>query len=191
MPTKKEIASLRELLRKANAEGELLSAAEKGRQLTNLLAYLESAVLLARRMAEEQPQPPIHQSARSPVWPLTEIAGSIETNEFGWLHITLNTLLPHCRFKTPAYLSDTIIRLVESHQSEGGRVPFFRKAILIIDEHCDLKNRQVFDQDNKGSPPHSILPMPRKSKPSGSLIRSKTSWRFSAPPVWPSPSSVS
>ena len=25
-----------------------------------------------------------------------------------------------------------------------------RKAILIIDEHCDLKNRQVFDQDNKG-----------------------------------------
>ena len=33
MPTKKEIASLRELLRKANAEGELLSAAEKGRQL--------------------------------------------------------------------------------------------------------------------------------------------------------------
>ena len=59
MPTKKEIASLRELLRKANAEGELLSAAEKGRQLTNLLAYLESAVVLARRMAEEQSQPPI------------------------------------------------------------------------------------------------------------------------------------
>ena len=150
MPTKKEIARLRELLRKANAEGEFLTAAEKGRQLTNLLAYLESAVLLARRMAEEQPQLPIHQSARSPVWPVTEIAGSIETNEFGWLHITLNTLLPHCRFKTPAYLSDTITRLVESHQAKGGRVPFFRKAILIIDEHCDLKNRQVFDQDNKG-----------------------------------------
>ena len=52
MPTKKEIARLRELLRKANAEGEFLTAAEKGRQLTNLLAYLESAVLLARRMAE-------------------------------------------------------------------------------------------------------------------------------------------
>ena len=89
MPTKKEIASLRELLRKANAEGELLSAAEKGRQLTNLLACLESAVLLARWMAEEQPQPPIHQSARSPSWSVTEIAGSIETNEFGWLHMVL------------------------------------------------------------------------------------------------------
>ena len=114
MPTKK-IASLRELLRKANAEGELLTAAEKGRQLTNLLAYLESAVLLARWMAEEQPQPTIHQSACSPAWPVTEIADSIETNEFGWLHITLNTLLPHCRFKTPTYLSDTITRLVEGH----------------------------------------------------------------------------
>lgn len=150
MPTKKEITSLRELLRKANAEGELLTSTEMGRQPTNLLAYLESAVLLARRMAEGQPQLPIHQSARSPAWPVTEIAGSIETNEFGWLHITLNTLLPHCRFKTPAYLSDTITRLIEGHQAKGGRVPFFRKAILIIDEHCDLKNRQVFDQDNKG-----------------------------------------
>ena len=131
MPTKKEITSLRELLRKANAEGELLTAAEKGRQLTNLLAYLESAVLLARRMAEEQPQPPIHQSARSPVWPVTEIAGSIETNEFGWLHITLNTLLPHCRFKTPAYLSDTITRLVESHQAKGGS-PFSARLSSLL-----------------------------------------------------------
>ena len=148
MPTKKEIANLRELLHKACSESDLLSTAEKGRQLTNLLAYLESAVLLARRMAEGQPQLPIHQSARSPAWPVTGIAGSIETNEFGWLHITLNTLLPHCRFKTPAYLSDTITRLIEGHQAKGGWVPFFRKAILIIDEHCDLKNRQVFDQQS-------------------------------------------
>lgn len=150
MPTKKEIANLRELLHKACSESDLLSTAEMERQLTNLLAYLESAVLLARRMAEGQPQLPIHQSAHSPAWPVTGIAGSIETNEFGWLHITLNTLLPHCRFKTPAYLSDTITRLIEGHQAKGGWVPFFRKAILIIDEHCDLKNRQVFDQDNKG-----------------------------------------
>ena len=150
MPTKKEIANLRELLHKACSESDLLSTAEMERQLTNLLAYLESAVLLARRMADGQPQLPIHQSAHSPAWPVTGIAGSIETNEFGWLHITLNTLLPHCRFKTPAYLSDTITRLIEGHQAKGGWVPFFRKAILIIDEHCDLKNRQVFDQDNKG-----------------------------------------
>lgn len=150
MPTKKEIATLRALLQKANTEGELLTATEKGRQLTNLLACLESAVLLARRMAEKQPQPPFAPSPRSPVWPVSEIAGSIETNEFGWLHITLNTLLPHCRFKTPAYLSDTITRLVQGHQAEGKRIPFFRKALLVIDEHCDAQNRQVFDQDNKG-----------------------------------------
>ena len=121
MPTKKEIANLRELLHKACSESDLLSTAEMERQL---------------------------QSARSPAWPVTGIAGSIETNEFGWLHITLNTLLPHCRFKTPAYLSDTITRLIEGHQAKGGWVPFFRKAILIIDEHCDLKNRQVFDQQS-------------------------------------------
>ena len=150
MPTKKEIANLRELLHKACSESDLLSTAEMERQLTNLLAYLESAVLLARRMAEGQPQLPIHQSAHSPAWPVTGIAGSIETNEFGWLHITLNTLLPHSRFTTPAYLSDTLTRLIAGHHAKRGWVPFFRKAILIIDEHCDLKNRQVFDQDNKG-----------------------------------------
>lgn len=153
MPSKKEIAQLQKLLEKAATEGVLLDTTEKsglGRQLLNLLEPLENAVLLARRMAEEQPRRSSGQSARSPVWPVTEIAGTIETNEFGWLHITLNTLLPHCRFKTPAYLSDTITRLVEGHQARGKQIPFFRRALLVIDEHCDVKNRQVFDQDNKG-----------------------------------------
>ena len=152
MPGKKDIAQLQKLVQKAVVEGNLLPVTEKGRQgrqLLNLLEPLENAVLLARRMAEEQPQLP-GQSARSPIWPVTEIAGTIETNEFGWLHITLNTLLPHCRFKTPAYLSDTITRLIENHRAMGKTIPFFRRALLVIDEHCDVKNRQVFDQDNKG-----------------------------------------
>ena len=33
-------------------------------------------------------------------------AGSIGMTEYGWLHIELNNLLPHCRFSTPEYLHD-------------------------------------------------------------------------------------
>ncbi len=153
MPSKKEITQLQKLLEKASIEGTLLDTTEKsglGKRLLILLEPLENAVLLARRMAEEQPRRFSGQNPRSPVWPVTEIAGTIETNEFGWLHITLNTLLPYCRFKTPAYLSDTITRLVEGHQARGKQIPFFRGALLVIDEHCDVKNRQVFDQDNNG-----------------------------------------
>ena len=95
---------------------------------------------------------------------------SLLTDKIARLHITLNTLLPHCRFKTPSYLSDTITRLIEDHRASGGRIPFFRKAILIIDEHCNLKNRQVFDQDNKGwkAIPNAlkdILPRQREISP--------------------------
>jgi len=150
MSDKKEINQLQKLLQRAVSQGNLLDAVEKNqqeKQLLNLLEPLESAVLLARRMAEERFQQTSKPAHRSSVWTIAEIAGTIEVNPFGWVHITLNTLLPHCRFKTPAYLTDTISRLLRSYK---GKLPWFEKAILIIDEHCDLANRQIYDQDNKG-----------------------------------------
>ena len=35
-----------------------------------------------------------------------QIAGSVEMLEYTWLHIQINTLLPHCRYQTPAWLTD-------------------------------------------------------------------------------------
>jgi hypothetical protein len=71
-------------------------------------------------------------------------------NEYGWLRIALNTLLPHCRYTTPAYLSDTITRLLDEYEARGKPLPRFDAATLIIDEHCDIDSRAVYDQDNKG-----------------------------------------
>lgn len=77
----------------------------------------------------------------------TGITGGIEVTTNGWLHIWLDTLLPHCRFGFASDISDAIQRLLISYD---GVLPFFDYAFLIIDEHNELENRRVFDQDNKG-----------------------------------------
>ena len=94
--------------------------------------------------------PRIGEPEGKPVLPPSEIAGKIEVNLFGWVHITLYTLLPNCRYRTPEFLQETISRLLQSYTRTKGPLPWFEKALLVINEHCDLRNRQVFDQDNKG-----------------------------------------
>ena len=69
---------------------------------------------------------------------------------YGWLHITINTLLPHCRYQSPNWFSDTIRRLLDSYEACGKELPFFERAMLIIDEHTAMEGRHIFDQDNKG-----------------------------------------
>lgn len=86
----------------------------------------------------------------APVLPYMSICGTVRIIEYNWLHIKLNTLLPHCRFQTPQYLSDTITRLLDNYAVNGGNIPRFENAMLIIDEHCDIESRAVFDCDNKG-----------------------------------------
>lgn len=85
-----------------------------------------------------------------PVLPPSKVTGKIEVDQFGWVHITLYTLLPHCRYRTPEFLQETVSRLLQSYTRSKGPLPWFEKALLVIDERCDLRNRQVFDQNNKG-----------------------------------------
>ncbi len=87
---------------------------------------------------------------RKPVLPPLDVAGSISVNEFGWLLMELNTLLPHCRFSTPVWLTDTITRLLDQHERRQGKLPMLDRALLVIEEFCDVDSRNVFDQDNKG-----------------------------------------
>lgn len=75
------------------------------------------------------------------------ITGAIEVTPDGWLHIRLDTLLPHCRYGSVSQLSNGVFSLLEQYD---GNLPFFKRSLLVIDEHCSEKNRRVFDQDNKG-----------------------------------------
>lgn len=78
---------------------------------------------------------------------LNDIAGSIEVTDEGWLHITLNTLLPNCRRRISNYIGDTISRLIESSEYE---LPYFETAFMAIVEYCNHKNHNALDNDNKG-----------------------------------------
>ena len=64
--------------------------------------------------------------------------------------IKLNTLLPHCRYQTPGWLTDTIRRLLDDYEAAGNTLPCFERALLVIDEHSDVSGRHIFDSDNKG-----------------------------------------
>lgn len=118
-------------------------------QIDKLLSAAENAVILLRTLYEERT---VNNSLTEETKPHSTVryAGTLEVNEFGWLHITLYSLLPHCRYKTPKYLTDTLSRLIQEYTNKGGDLPFYEKAALIIEEHCDIQNRQVYDQDNKG-----------------------------------------
>ena len=82
--------------------------------------------------------------------PAADIAGSVESFGYDWLHITLHTLLPHCRYQTPNWLSDTIRCLLDEYEACGKKLPFYSRAMLVIDEHTSIEGRHIYDQDNKG-----------------------------------------
>ncbi len=120
------------------------------RELERVAAQLErSAVEMRSLCAHCQPQD--QPMGRKPALEPLEIAGRAESNAFGWLHIQLNTLLPNCRFESPLWLTDTVTRLLdELEQRHGKKLPVLDQALLVIDEHCDIDARRVYDQDNKG-----------------------------------------
>jgi len=118
------------------------------RTMETMTIQFEQAALTLRELCEA------HSSeigiARKPSLPCLDVSGSIDLIENQWLHIRLETLLPHCRYQTPAYLSDTIRRLLDAFEARGQKLPFFQRAVLMIDEHSNIDGRHVFDQDNKG-----------------------------------------
>lgn len=115
--------------------------------LDEMAGQLEASAVELRILCETH-QPRLTDALQKPKLPALEVAGFVEVNEYGWLHISLNTLLPGCRFRTPVWLTDTIVRLLD-HYERRQKLPTFHKALLIIDEHCNIESRQVFDQDNK------------------------------------------
>lgn len=109
----------------------------------------ERSVLELRRLCEKH-TPGVGGYGKRPILPRMEISGFVETFGYGWLHIQLNTLLPHCRYQASEWLGDTIRRLLDDYEAGGSKLPFFREAMLVIDEHCGVDGRHIFDQDNKG-----------------------------------------
>lgn len=119
------------------------------RELERAAAQMEHGAVEMRALCAQY-QPPVLSVGQKPKLVPLEIAGHIERNEFGWLHIQLNTLLPNCRFESPLWLTDTVTRLLDQLERRQGKLPVIEEALLVIDEHCDIVSRRVYDQDNKG-----------------------------------------
>lgn len=155
---KQDVSRIQELTAGAFQQtGGLAALADSGqadarklqRQLEQTMERFEQAALELRRLCEKH-SPGIGSYGNRPAAPRMETAGYVERFGYGWLHIQLNTLLPHCRYQTPEWLSDTIRRLLDEYESSGSTLPHFKSAMLVIDEHCGIDGRHIFDQDNKG-----------------------------------------
>jgi len=120
-----------------------------GIALDKTAAQYESGLVMLRNLCESAHPGPA-QIGTKPALPHMNISGRLEVNHYSWLHIELSALLPNCRFQTPVYLRDTITRLLDEYEKAGRALPRYDSAMLMIDEHCDIDSRQIFDQDNKG-----------------------------------------
>jgi len=119
------------------------------RKLEELTVKYESGVVDLRNYCERKYHAATSEDGKPQLIPFA-VKGRVEVNEYGWLHIKLDALLPHCRYATPTYLSDTISRLLDDYEGRHGKLPRFESAALVIDEHCNIDSRTVYDQDNKG-----------------------------------------
>lgn len=79
---------------------------EEPQRIKSALAVAEKLTLGLRNHYEANwhPHPAPGRLMKAPI----AYAGSIGMTEYGWLHIELNNLLPHCRFSTPEYLHDMV-----------------------------------------------------------------------------------
>lgn len=155
---KQDMTRIQHLIGSAfNKTGALVALSDGGqmnpdkvqRTLDETMDQFEQATLELRSICERY-APGVGGYKKRPVYPRMETVGKAECFGYEWLHITLHTLLPHCRYQTPAWLSDTIRRLLDDYERSGKRLPFFHRAMLVIDEHSSIEGRHIFDQDNKG-----------------------------------------
>jgi len=155
---KNDIARMQTLVGDAfSATGTLAALADSGqtdpaklqKALEETAGAFERSALELRKLCEKH-APGVGGYGRRSAAPRLENTGYVERFGYGWLHIQLNTLLPHCRYQPPEWLSDTIRRLLDDYEAGGSELPFFKQAMLVIDEYCGIDGRHIFDQDNKG-----------------------------------------
>ena len=133
----------------AVSEGAPMSSASMQQTLEKASGQFEYAVLELRRICERYCAG-VGGYPRQRLTNTEHPTGNVELLEGRWVRITLNTLLPHCRFYSPAWLSDTIRRMLDEYEHDHEPLPFFPKAVLVIEEACSIGGRHIFDQDNKG-----------------------------------------
>ena len=133
----------------ALADGAQMQPARLRKALELTVGSFEAATVELRQLCERH-MPPAGDPGKKPSIPRREVTGSVELIDCHWLHIRLNTLLPSAAYQVPVWLSDTIRCLLDEYEAGGQSLPYYRDALMVIDERSDIEGRRVFDQDNKG-----------------------------------------
>ena len=87
----------------ALADGGQLSPEKLQKELELAAGQMERSAVEMRKLCERH-SPGVGSYGSRPVLPRMETSGFVETLGYGWLHIQLNTLLPHCRYQTSDWL---------------------------------------------------------------------------------------
>ena len=122
------------------------SDAQMSENIDGLLDAMERGTITARTILENHCPQIDFEKGKATQNTANDIVGEVEITPEMWVHIKLNTLLPHCKYKTTPYLQDTISRLLKNYP---GTFPKYDKVFLAIIEHCNIQNRNAYDQDNK------------------------------------------
>ena len=113
------------------------------KMLEELCGSFEDTALQLRRLCEQQ-SPGTGGYKRGRALRPLEMVGSVERIGIDWLHIRINTLLPHCRFQPPTWLTETLAELLDAYEACGGQLPHFKSALLVIEEYqCPTCRRAV------------------------------------------------
>ena len=126
---------------------ESMSSNIVGRRVEEYLGELENLCVKSRNILGGYCCQDFDYSNKKVNEIVSDIAGEIDITHDGWLKITLNTLLPNCKYKISNYISDTINRLIENY---GDNLPYFETAFMAIVEYCNEENHNALDNDNKG-----------------------------------------
>lgn len=140
-----------------NKTGSLLALADGGQRqqkkldqtLEQTAGFFEKAALEIRQLCERYTLGCFSFRKKLSA-PLELPTGRVNLAGAGWVHIQLDTLLPHCRYMPAAWLTDTVRQLLTAYMQRTNFRLHFRKMLLVIDEHSDVDGRHVYDQDNKG-----------------------------------------
>ena len=117
------------------------------REIDDYMCEVETLCIRSRILLDGYRQVDVVSDCYTTDKSVAKIAGAVEETRDGWLHITLNTLLPNCRYRVSGYIGDTVNRLLRDYKYE---LPFFDKAFLAIVEYCNYEKHNALDNDNKG-----------------------------------------
>ena len=153
-----ETKKIQSVIAKASQKAGALSALSDGGKMSReklqltleeTAYFFESATLYLRALCETQ-MPGAGGYGRRDGLEFQHPSGHIEIAGAGWVHMQIDTLLPHCRYMPATWLTDTVRQLLTAYMQRTNFRLHFKQMLLVIDEHSDVDGRHVFDQDNKG-----------------------------------------